>query len=116
MGRPRGSRNRSKIADDEYGVNTVSGDELRDYIERIEHCNNEQKEISSDRQQIFKELKMAGYDRETVREIVRKRKLTAEQRDAAEALMEEYMTALGDYAGTPLGRAGADRLRGEARP
>jgi hypothetical protein len=51
-----------------------------------------------------------------VRELVRKRKLTEEQLAAANALMEEYLSALGDYAGTPLGQAGADRMRGEAHP
>jgi hypothetical protein len=49
----------------------------------------------------------------TMREIVRKRKLTAEQREAADALMDQYMSALGDFADTPLGQAGADRMRGE---
>jgi hypothetical protein len=29
--------------------------------------------------------------------------------------MDQYMSALGDYAGTPLGVAGADTVRGEAR-
>ena len=48
-----------------------------------------------------------------MREIARKRKLTAEQREAADALMDQYMSALGDFADTPLGQAGADRMRGE---
>jgi hypothetical protein len=26
--------------------------------------------------------------------------------------MDQYMSALGDYASTPLGQAGADRMRG----
>jgi uncharacterized protein (UPF0335 family) len=39
-----------------------------------------------------------------VRAIVRHRKLNEEQRAAADALMDEYMSALGDYAGTPLAR------------
>jgi hypothetical protein len=28
--------------------------------------------------------------------------------------MNQYMSALGDFVGTPLGVAGADRVRGEA--
>jgi uncharacterized protein (UPF0335 family) len=92
--------------------NSVSGKELRDYIARIEYINEEQKTLSVDRQQIFKELKQAGYDRDTVRSIVARRKLTEEQREAADALMDQYMSALGDFAGTPLGQAGADRMRG----
>jgi Uncharacterized protein conserved in bacteria (DUF2312) len=63
--------------------------------------------------QIFKELKQAGYDRDTVREIVRNRKLTVDQRETAAALLDQYTSALGDFAGTPLGQAGADRMRGQ---
>jgi uncharacterized protein (UPF0335 family) len=113
MGRPRGSRNKVLDGDGEEMPlrNTVSGPELRNYIERIENINEEQKTLSVDRQQIFKELKQAGYDRDTVRGIVARRKLTAEQRETADALMDQYRSALGDFAGTPLGEAGADRMR-----
>lgn len=118
MGRPRGSRN--KPSDDNGGTsgdaplrNAISGDELRSYLERIEYCNEEQKTISADRQQIFKELKQAGYDRDTVRDIVRRRKMTTGQRQAAAALMDQYLSALGDFADTPLGQSGAERMRGQ---
>jgi uncharacterized protein (UPF0335 family) len=96
--------------------NTVSGEDLRGYIERIEVLEAEQKENTSDRQQVLKELKQAGYDRDTVRAIVRRRKLTEEQREAADALLEQYLSALGDFATTALGEAGASRMRGEVRP
>jgi hypothetical protein len=36
------------------------------------------------------------------------------QREIADALMDEYLSALGEFAGAPLGLAGADRMRGEA--
>lgn len=113
MGRPRGSKNKP-TGDNGEGAplrNTVSPDELRDYIQRIEECNEAQAETAADRQRIFLELKAAGYDTATVRAIVRRRKLTAEQRDTADALMDQYLSALGDFAGTPLGQAGADRMR-----
>jgi hypothetical protein len=35
-----------------------------------------------------------------------------EEQQAAAALMDQYVSALGDFAGTPLGVAGADRMRG----
>jgi uncharacterized protein (UPF0335 family) len=117
MGRPRGSKNKDHDhnGDDEVPLrNTIDGDELLSYIKRIERCDEDQRDISSDRQQIFKELKQAGYDRDTVREIVRKRKLTVEQRQAAAALLDQYLSALGDFASSPLGQAWADRMREEA--
>ena len=118
MGRPLGSKNKSndeKFDGDVPLRNSVSGSDLRDYITRIEDLNEQQKEISSDRSQVFKELKQAGYDRDTIRALVRRRKLTPEQRDTADALMDQYTSALGDFVGTPLGIAGADRIRDEAR-
>jgi hypothetical protein len=39
--------------------------------------------------------------------------MNEEQRAAADALMDQYMSALGDFAGTPRGLAGADRMRGQ---
>lgn len=113
MGRPKGSKNSPRNDGDgeETQRNTeVDGDKLEAYIRRIEEANTAQQEISSDRQQVFKELKAAGYNRDTVRAIVAIRKLSAEERAAADALMEEYMAALGSFAGTPLGRAGARGL------
>jgi uncharacterized protein (UPF0335 family) len=118
MGRPRGSKNRIFGEDNGEDVplrNSVSGSELRKYIERIEYCNEQQKEISSDRQQVFKELKQAGYDRDTVRALVARRKLTAEQLEAADALMDQYRSALGEFVNTELGQAGLGRMREEAR-
>ena len=44
-----------------------------------------------------------------MRAIITRRKLTEEQRAAADALMDQYLSALGDYASTPLGQAGVDR-------
>jgi uncharacterized protein (UPF0335 family) len=112
MGRPMGSKNKLKD-DNGEGVsfhktdlrNTVSGDELLAYIKRIEECNEAQKETSADRSQVFKELRQAGYNRDTVRALVARRKLTLEEREAADALYAEYSQALGEFRNTPLGQA-----------
>jgi uncharacterized protein (UPF0335 family) len=113
MARPLGSKNKEFGNGDDVPlrVNTVSADELMEYIRRIEECDEEQKQISADRSQIYKELKQAGYDRRTVRQLVARRKLTAEQREANDALMAEYTQALGEFAGTPLGEAMAPKDR-----
>lgn len=113
MGRPRGSKNKvdGNGGDAPRLRNTVSGDELRPYLERIEEINAQQKELSVDRSQIYKELKDGGYDRKTVQEIVRRRKLTTGQRQAQAAILDMYLSALGDFADSPLGRAGAARMQ-----
>jgi uncharacterized protein (UPF0335 family) len=114
MGRPRGSKNKpAGNGDDAPLRNSVSGDDLRPYLQRIEELNEQQKELSVDRSQIYKELRAAGYDRKAVQEIVRRRKLTTEQRQNAAALLDMYLSALGDFADTPLGQAGARQMREE---
>jgi uncharacterized protein (UPF0335 family) len=111
MGRPKGSRNRPNNGDGDNVVELRSGKALRGYLERIEYINERKKELSCDLSEIFKELKAGGYDGATVRAIVRRRKLTEEQRETADALMDQYQSALGDFADTPLGEAGAASLR-----
>jgi uncharacterized protein (UPF0335 family) len=115
MGRPRGSRNKGDGNGDDvpFRRNTCDGKELLAFIRRIEYCNEQQKEISGDRQQVYKELKQAGYARDEVREIVKRRKMTLDQRQERAATLDMYLSALGDFADTPLGQAGADRVREE---
>ena len=118
MGRPRGIRNRVKDGDGEFGThsdkvlrNTADGTELRSYIERIEGMNAQIKEWADARKDIFKEFKSNGYDTKTLRAIIKRRAMDPNERDTADALLDMYMAALGDFASSPLGRAGADVLR-----
>lgn len=113
MGRPAGSKNKSHDGNGEAPVlrNTCDGAELHSYIERVEEINKTIKEYSDDRREIFREFKAKGYDQKTLQTIIRRRAMDADKRDAADALLEMYSAALGDFASTPLGTAGADRLR-----
>ena len=118
MGRPR----KAHTSDGEFGPhsdqilrNSVDGAKLRAYIERIENVNEQIAELTGDRREIFKEVKVAGYDTATVRAIVKRRAMDADKRHIMDELLEMYMAALGDFATTPLGAAGADKLRDEAR-
>jgi uncharacterized protein (UPF0335 family) len=113
MGRPKGSKNKVGNGVVPLRVNTVSGEELRAYIDRIERVNEEIAEWTSDRRAIYAEVKGAGYDTATVRAIVKRRAVDPEKRATADDLLAEYMSALGDFASTPLGEAGVDRVRGE---
>jgi uncharacterized protein (UPF0335 family) len=115
MGKPLGNQHRPPDGlrgDVPLPNNTVDGQELRGYIERIEYCDEQQKEISADRRQVLKELKQAGYATDEVREIVRHRKLTLEQRQKRAAMLDMYLAALGDFADSPLGQAGAAWMHG----
>jgi uncharacterized protein (UPF0335 family) len=73
----------------------VAADQLRLFIERIERLEEEKKGIADDIRDVYAEAKANGYDTKTMRAIVRLRKMEANARQEADALMETYRAALG---------------------
>ena len=80
------------------GHNSISKDQLRSIIERIEHQETEKKTISDDISDIYKEAKGNGYDVKALRTIVRMRKQDAGERAEQDAILETHMNALGMLA------------------
>ncbi len=77
------------------GGGQVAADELRLLIERIERLEEEKKGIADDIKDVYGEAKANGYDAKIMRQIVRLRKMAAEDRQEAEALLDTYKAALG---------------------
>lgn len=75
-------------------VGGIAADRLRSLIERIERLEEEKKGISSDIRDIFAEAKSAGFDIKIMRQIIKLRKMSAEDRDNQEYLIELYKRAL----------------------
>ena len=73
----------------------VSAEQLRLFIERIETLEEEKKGIADDIKDVYAEAKGTGFDAKTMKAIVRLRKMEANARAEAEALLETYKTALG---------------------
>lgn len=73
----------------------VAADQLRLFIERIEHLEEEKRGLGDDINGVYSELKSTGYDVKTVRSIVKLRRLESHARQEAEALLETYKAALG---------------------
>ena len=73
----------------------VAGDELRQFIERIEDQNARISEETDARKEIYAELKSRGYCAKTVRKIVALRKKTRDQLAEEEAVEEIYRAAVG---------------------
>lgn len=73
----------------------VGKDQLRALIERIERLEEEKKAISEDIKEVYGEAKGGGFDVKTIRQIVRIRKLDANDRMEQEAILDTYMHALG---------------------
>lgn len=74
---------------------SVSAEQLRLFIERIERLEEEKKGIADDIKDVYGEAKSTGFDAKTMRAIVRLRKMEKHHRDEADALLETYRNALG---------------------
>ena len=74
---------------------SVTADQLRLFIERIERLEEEKMGIADDIRDVYSEAKSNGYDAKIMRQIVRLRKMTNDDRAEMEAVLETYKSALG---------------------
>ena len=74
---------------------SISAEQLRLFIERVERLEEEKKGIADDIKDVYAEAKSTGFDVKTMRSIVRPRKMEKHHRDEAEMLLETYKQALG---------------------
>ena len=75
---------------------TANTDErLRLLIERVERLEEEKKGIADDIKDVYSEAKAVGYDAKIMRQIVRLRKLSPDDRREVDMLIETYLCALG---------------------
>ncbi len=73
---------------------TVSADQLKAFIERIERLEEEKASISEDIKDTYGEAKAVGYDGKTMRQIIKIRKMDQDDFQEQEALLDTYMNAL----------------------
>ncbi len=76
------------------GPGGVAGDQLRAFIERIEHVEEEIRSLTEDKKEIFAEAKGQGFDVKILKEVIRIRKQDQEERQEHESLLEVYLHAL----------------------
>ena len=74
---------------------TVSDEQLRLFIERVERLEEEKKGIADDIRDTYTEAKSNGYDPKIMRQIVRLRKMPVHDRKEMEAILDVYKSALG---------------------
>jgi uncharacterized protein (UPF0335 family) len=72
----------------------IAGDQLRSIVERIESVENEIKELTEAKKEIYAEAKGNGFDVKIIREVVRIRKQDQEERDEQESLLDVYLEAI----------------------
>lgn len=73
----------------------ATDDRLRLLIERIERLEEEKKGIADDIRDVYAEAKAVGYDVKIMRQIVRLRKMTTDDRNEMEMVLDTYKAALG---------------------
>jgi uncharacterized protein (UPF0335 family) len=72
----------------------IPGDQLRAIVERIEHIDEEIKELTEAKKEIYQEAKGNGFDVKILREVIRVRKQDQKERDELETLLDVYLQAI----------------------
>lgn len=85
----------SEIGHNSGEVEEIAREQLQSIIERIERLEEEKKAIADDIKDVYGEAKANGYDTTTLREVVKKRKQDANEREERAAILSLYMRALG---------------------
>ena len=111
MGRPPGSKNKTtKVTITNPTANSVNKKKLHDFVERIENLETEKAALVSDIASVYEEVADSEFDKKVVRACVKLRKKTKAERETEAEIIDLYMAALGDFATTELGQAGAHAL------
>ena len=76
-------------------TDTVAAEELASFVDRIEAQNVRIADETEARKEIYAEAVVRGYDSKALREIIRLRKMKADERAEREAVLELYMSAIG---------------------
>lgn len=74
---------------------SISAEQLRLFLERVERMEEEKKGIADDIKDIYAEAKSTGFDVKTMRAIIKLRRMEKHHRDEAEALLDTYKAAIG---------------------
>jgi uncharacterized protein (UPF0335 family) len=85
-------------------MNTDDERKLKSYIASIEGLEEQKAELSAEISEFYASAKESGLDTKAMRAVIKARKLEKVQREALQSRIDEYMSALGMLADTPLGR------------
>lgn len=80
---------------DPTGSYSVTAEQLRAFIERIERMTAEQADIAEQIKEVFAEAKGRGYDTKVMRKVIALRKREPDDIAEEEAILEMYKEALG---------------------
>lgn len=75
---------------------TVSGQQLKSIIDRIERLEEEKKGLAVDISEVYAEAKGNGFEPKVLRQIIKLRRLSKADRQEQEALLDTYLSAIGE--------------------
>ena len=76
------------------GSDVIGGSQLRAIVERIENIEQEIKEFTEAKKEVYLEAKGKGFDVKILREVIRVRKQDQKKRDEQESLLDVYLQAI----------------------
>lgn len=74
---------------------TMNGEELLSFIQRIERIEEEEAALKADKKEIYSEVKSAGYDPKYVKLMIKLRKMDQDEIDETDELTKMYKKAIG---------------------
>ena len=77
-------------------LNATAQGQLKSIIDRVERLEQEKAEIAEQIKEVFAEAKGNGFDVKTLRKVVRIRKQDRAKRQEEEAILELYLSAIGE--------------------
>ena len=83
----------------------IPGNRIRSFVERIEQIENEIKELTEAKKEVFSEAKGEGFDVKILKEIIKLRKQDKDERDEHETLLDVYMQAMDEAGPAPVAEA-----------
>ena len=72
-----------------------SHEQIKQYIDRIERLAEEKQSLADDMKDVYAEAKGNGFDVPALREVIRLRKKSAQEREELEELVDLYKNAVG---------------------
>lgn len=88
------------MADDTSNVdvlNSAAKSQLLTIIERIDRLEQDKEAVTGDLKEVYAEAKGNGFDTKIIRKVIRIRKQDRAKRQEEAALVDLYMSAIGDY-------------------
>ncbi len=77
-------------------LNATAQGRLRSIIERLERLDEDKQAVLTDMKEVFAEAKGEGYDVKVLRKVLLVRKQDKAKRQEEEAIMDLYLSALGE--------------------